>query len=173
MSRRGSPTNRLKGTFSRDFYRWFFLQTAALGPPFHTLNPNSYGVGYIGRSNRPNNLKGKSNRPVQWELATILFLSKKVNLSRYLLKCTHPTRTYHGGGRVLFKVWKSAWPYCDFFYDNIIITLTTDLVQKFYTHRRFMITRWSWSYHIKNYSIIFLRKLFWKVKFCSGLWLMD
>jgi hypothetical protein len=70
-----------------------------------------------------------------------------------------------GGGAGQLVVRKSAMTLVQLFYDNIMITLATDLVQQFYTHQPIF------DNQVKPLKLIFLKmKLYQKTELFSGIW---
>jgi hypothetical protein len=63
-------------------------------------------------------------------------------------------------------VWKLAWPYSSVtFYDNIMTTLATELVNQFYTHQQVQDNQAVLIISLKKISIIFKMELCQKAKF--------
>ncbi len=122
-----------------EVWKFFFSEGVRLKTSFYVCliwpKPSNPKVGLIGQP--------------QWELASFLFYTLTVALSRHLLKLPpYLAFTYHsreGEGSCI--VWKSARPYYYFF----MITswwLRLMALYRGFTHTgRFVITRRSWSYH--------------------------
>ncbi len=70
----------------------------------------------------------------QWELDSMFFLYLECRALTALQKMTYLTAPTAAGGRGVAHILELGATLLRLFYDNIMITLATDLVQKFYTY---------------------------------------